>query len=423
MKANTPTASGSAEVSRRPPPDETLLSIVLPVYNEAAVLPILSARIARALANCSGQYEVVFVDDGSTDAGGWILDLLCDSNPRIRVVHLSRNFGHQAAVQAGLAHARGDAIVLMDSDMQDSPEAIPRMVERWWAGFDVVYAVRTRRKESLLKRLLFAAFHRGLAHVASIPIPAEAGVFGLIDRRVADEILAMAEADRYFPGLRCWVGFRQTGIEVERNARYDVRPRVSWAGLFRLAKTAVFSFSALPLRAFYVIGASAAVLFLLLSAFALVCKLGTGMAIPGWTSQLLVASFFGALNALGICMLGEYVVRIYDQVRGRPLYVVRGVYCAPDEAGPPPSSAGAPQRAGDQAAPAVVPSAPTDWPGSADRRSRRCCPLGSEAVGKPGALAPLASPAERLSGPGPSVPSAPSTDQLWDEVQAGAGAL
>lgn len=307
---------------RRPPPEQTLLSVVLPVYNEAAVLPILSARVAAALDRCGGEYEVVFVDDGSTDASGSILDQLAAASRRVRVVHLSRNFGHQAAVQAGMAHARGDALVLMDADMQDAPEAIPAMVERWRAGYDVVYAVRRKRKEGRSKRLLFAAFHRALSRIASVRIPAEAGIFGLIDRRVARQIAAMAESDRYFPGMRSWVGFRQVGVEVERNARYDRHPRVSLAGLVRLAKTAIFSFSNMPLAVFYAIGAAATLLFAGLTTFALYCKLFTDMAVPGWTSHVLVASFFGALNALGICVLGEYVVRIYDQVRGRPPYVV-----------------------------------------------------------------------------------------------------
>ena len=161
-----------------------------------------------------------------------------------------------------------------------------------------------------------------MSAVASVPIPADAGIFGLIDRRVARQILALGECDRYFPGLRSWVGLRQTGVVVERNARYDGRPRVSLGGLVRLAKTAMFSFSSFPLTIFHVIGVSATVVFLALGSFSVFCKLFTDWAIPGWTSYMLTGSFFGALNALGISILGEYVIRIYDQVRGRPQYVV-----------------------------------------------------------------------------------------------------
>jgi polyisoprenyl-phosphate glycosyltransferase len=306
----------------RPPWERTLISIVLPVYNEAKVLPILAVRIAEALASCPAEYEIILVNDGSHDESPQVLDQLAAASDRVRVVHLSRNFGHQAAVQAGLAHARGHAIVLMDSDLQDTPQAIPQFLAEWQAGYDVVYAVRTQRKENVVKRLMFSAFHWLMSSVASVPIPADAGIFGLIDRRVAQQILAMGESDRYFPGLRSWVGLRQTGIVVERAARYDGTPRVSLCGLFRLAKTAMFSFSSFPLTIFHVIGALAATVFIVLGGYSLFCKTFTDQAIPGWTSHILTGSFFGALNALGISILGEYVIRIYDQVRGRPQYVV-----------------------------------------------------------------------------------------------------
>jgi dolichol-phosphate mannosyltransferase len=304
-------------------PQDTLLSVVLPVYNEAKVLRELCGRVTEAARACGGDYEVLFVDDGSRDESPAILDALAAADAHVRVIHLSRNFGHQPAVQAGLAHARGDAVVLMDSDLQDDPRAIVQFVAQWRSGYDVVYAVRARRKENLLKRLLFAAFHQLMSRVASVPIPADAGIFGLVDRRVAGEIMALGENDRYFPGLRSWVGFRQQGVVVERNARYDRQPRVSLRGLFRLAKTAMFSFSTLPLSLFQVIGAVAASLFVALAGFSLGCKLFTNLAIPGWTSYVLIGSFFGALNALGISILGEYAIRIYDQVRGRPLYVIQ----------------------------------------------------------------------------------------------------
>ncbi len=307
---------------RCPSCEETLISVVMPVYNEAEVLPILAARISSVLGHCPMSYELIFVNDGSSDESARVLDQLATASDRVRVLHLSRNFGHQAAVQAGLTYARGDAIVLMDSDLQDAPEAIPRFLAAWRSGYDVVYAIRTQRKENLLKRACFAAFHRLMSAVATVPIPADAGIFGLVDRRVAQQIIAMGEHDRYFPGLRSWVGLRQTGIVVERNARYDKQPRVSLLGLFRLAKTAMFSFSSFPLTIFHLIGITAALVFLGLAAFSIFCKLFTNLAIPGWTSYILTGSFFGALNALGISILGEYVIRIYDQVRNRPVYLV-----------------------------------------------------------------------------------------------------
>ncbi len=305
---------------RRPPLQETLVSVVLPVYNEARVLPELFERIAAAAAGAD--CEFVFVNDGSTDASGSVLDQMAAADARVRVIHFSRNFGHQAAVHAGIAHTRGDAVVLMDSDMQDAPEAIAGFLEQWQAGYDVVYAIRTGRKEGPVKRFLFDSFHRLMSHVASVQVPANAGNFGLVDRRVALQIASMAERDRYYPGLRSWVGFKQTGIEVERNARYDDTPRVSLSGLIRLATTAMFSFSSFPLRIFHVVAAAATALFVGLSCYGVLCRLLTNQALPGWTSAALVGSFIAALNALGICVLGEYLIRIYDQVRARPPYLI-----------------------------------------------------------------------------------------------------
>jgi len=317
----------------RPAAKDTLISVVLPVYNEGRVLPQLLDRLVAALVAFDGDYEIIFVDDGSCDDGPQVLDYLAARNSRIKVIHLSRNFGHQPAIQAGLVHCRGDAVVLMDSDMQDSPEAIAQFVRQWRLGFDVVYAIRRRRKEGPLKRLMFAAFHRLMSRVAAVEIPADAGNFGLVDRRVAAQIASLCERDRYFPGLRSWVGFRQKGIEIERNARYDDNPRVSLRGLIRLAKTAIFSFSVFPLLIFHVIGAMATAIFAYLSCFVLYCKLFTNSAIPGWASYVMIGSFFGALNALGICILGEYVIRIYDQVRSRPMYIIdRSVNLSSDAA-------------------------------------------------------------------------------------------
>ncbi len=321
-QSNEAPTDGSVWRPQRPARGKTFVSVVLPVFNEVGVLEALLARVRQSLAACHVQSEIIFVNDGSTDGSTGVLDQMAARCPEVRVVHLSRNFGHQAAVQAGLQHARGDAVVLMDSDLQDAPEAIGTLLDAWWSGYDVVYALRAKRKEAFWKRALFGGFHRLLGAVATTKIPVDAGNFSLIDARVVREIVALGERDRYLPGLRSWVGFRQTGVVVERLARYDNCPRVSLRGLLRLAKTAIFSFSTLPLTIFYLIGIAALAIFLGLSAYSLYCRMFTTLAIPGWTSHILSASFFGALNALGISMLGEYVLRIYDQVRARPLYLV-----------------------------------------------------------------------------------------------------
>jgi len=303
-------------------PDDALVSVVLPCYNEAQVLRRLTDMVMRALVAHDERYEIVFVNDGSTDDSVEILDELAQANPAIRVVHLSRNFGHQAAVQAGLVHARGDAVVLMDSDLQDDPAAIVDFLEQWRVGYDVVYAVRFNRKESPPKRFLFYAFYRVLNAISEMPIPQDAGNFGLVDRTVVDHILQLTDRDRFYPGLRRWVGFRQIGVPVERHARHDDKPRVSMRQLFRLAKSAIFSFSRVPLAMFYSVAALSLLVCAGLCGFTMYHKLSTGLAIPGWTSITMVASFFGALNSFGIAILGEYVIRIYDQVRARPMYIV-----------------------------------------------------------------------------------------------------
>lgn len=302
--------------------EQSLISVVLPQYNEGAILVRLVELVEAALQQCTDNYEIIFVNDGSTDGSEQLLDDIADKNAHVKVLHFSRNFGHQAAVQAGLEYASGDAVIVMDSDLQDDPKALVEFVQKWREGYDVIYAERTKRKEGPAKRLLFYAFYRFLNAISDTPIPNDAGNFGLMDRRAVESILAMKDADRYFPGLRRWVGFKQTGVIVERLERHDDCPRVSLKGLFRLAKSAIFSFSRFPLTMFYGIAGVSAAVFFAFFGFTLYHKYVTGFAVEGWTSMIMVASFFGSLNALGIGILGEYVVRIYDQVRRRPGYIV-----------------------------------------------------------------------------------------------------
>ena len=297
------------------------ISVVLPVYNELAALDNLIDGITHALALTRHSYEIIFVNDGSSDGSDSRIDEYTRMTSQVRTIHFSRNFGHQAALHAGMAASSGDAIIVMDSDLQDDPTAIPRLVTEWEAGYDIVYAVRKKRKEHFLKRVLFFSFYRILSRIAAIPIPADAGNFGLIDRRAASYIARLPEVSRFYPGLRSWVGFRQTGIEVERGQRHDQSPRVSPYGLVRLARTAVFSFSSVPLTLFYAVAFLSCVVWFSLTVFTLYQKLN-GNASPGWASGLITASFFGMLNALGIAVLGEYVIRIFDQVRNRPPFII-----------------------------------------------------------------------------------------------------
>jgi glycosyltransferase involved in cell wall biosynthesis len=313
------------EAASAPRPSHPLISVVLPVYNEAAILETLQARIDHGLAHANCRWEVTYVNDGSTDGSGEILTRLAKENPNVRCVHLSRNFGHQSAIQAGLAHAVGDATILMDSDLQDDPARLADFIDAWREGADVVYAIREKRKEAWWKNLLFLGFYRLLNRIAEIAIPQDAGAFGLMDRQVVAELQRLQEVERFFPGLRSWVGFRQRGIVVERCARHDDQPRVSLRQLFHLAQSAIFGFSRFPLFIFYAISLISLAVSAACFSYAIISKCFTGLAIPGWASTMTLAAFFGGLNALGIAVLGEYVIRIHQQVLGRPPYIVARV--------------------------------------------------------------------------------------------------
>jgi glycosyltransferase involved in cell wall biosynthesis len=298
-----------------------LLSVVLPVFNEVAILERLHAAIKNALLNSKIYYEIIFVNDGSSDGSGEILDRIACTNSEVRVVHFSRNFGHQAAIHAGLSHSNGDAIVVMDSDLQDNPEAIPAFLEKWLQGYDVIYAVRVARKESAWKRFLFSGFYRVLAAVSECPMPNDSGNFGLIDWKVKETIVSMNEHNRFYSGLRAWSGFNQIGINVERGSRYDEVPRVSLFGLVRLARTAIFSFSALPVLIFYVFAGIFLLAFLSLAIYSAHLFINHG-AVSSWTANAIALSLFAFINCLGIAILGDYITRIYAEVRQRPPYVI-----------------------------------------------------------------------------------------------------
>ena len=301
---------------------EIVVSVVLPVYNEIDILQELYKSIDRIFKDMNCPYEIIFVDDGSSDGSSEMIDTIAASNSHVKVLHFSRNFGHQSAVHAGLIHARGDVIVVMDSDLQDDPASIPLFIKKWQEGYDVVYAIRTERKESALMKFFFAVFYRVLKRIASLSLPNDAGNFGLIDQRVAREVVSLHEQNRFYPGLRNWVGFSQIGIDVPRNARYDKSPRVSFCDLLKLAKNAIFSFSTFPLSIFHAIAFGAAMAFAGLCCFTLYHKIFTELAIPGWTSIIMTGCFFGFLNALGIGILGEYILRIYEQVKNRPMFII-----------------------------------------------------------------------------------------------------
>lgn len=302
------------------------LSVVIPVYNEVDSIPELWARLKSVLANVGLDHEVLFVDDGSRDGS---LEQLCEiakAHPAVSVLELSRNFGHQQALSAGIDHATGDAVVLMDADLQDEPELIPAFVDRWRAGFDVVYAVRSGRQGSLIVRALSSAFYRLQGSLADIAIPADAGIFGLLDRQAVEALRGMPESCRYLPGLRSYLGYRQTGVDVVRADRRHGASRVGWRGLVRLAHRGVFGFSTAPLRLVTLLGLSVSAASFAFGAVTLFRRVVFGATDFGWDFGLSTVLFmFGAL-VLALGIIGEYIGLIYQEVRRRPQYFVAGLH-------------------------------------------------------------------------------------------------
>ena len=300
-----------------------LLSVVTPVFNEVAIVDELVLRIAEACAQVGCPFEIVVVNDGSTD--GTLGKLVAASRARaeLRVLDLSRNFGHMPALDAGVRAARGDVIVVLDGDLQDPPELIPAMVSKWREGLDVVYGLRTARRESLPRRIANVAFYRLLSFLADNAIPEQVGTFGLMDRWVADALAAMPERHRFFAGLRAWVGGATGSVEYERPDRRDERSRVGLKGLVHLARTALISFSKVPLRAAAAVSALAGFVLFAVGAAAIVVRLVTDLAIPGWATSTTMIGMMGFVQSLALAMIAEYVAVIFDEIKGRPLGLVR----------------------------------------------------------------------------------------------------
>jgi dolichol-phosphate mannosyltransferase len=307
------------------------ITVAAPVFNEESVLPEFYRRTSAVLGEVpGGPHEIVLVDDGSSDGSLEILEVMAQIDPRVRVISLSRNFGHQAALTAALDHATGDVVVVMDADLQDVPEAIPEMLRTFHQGFDVVYAVRRSRKESRVKRFCYAAFYRVIDVLADRHLPRDAGDFALLSARVVRELRRTGEQHRYLRGLRSWVGFRQTGIDVGRAAREAGETKYSMRKLVGLALDGIFSFSVMPLRAATWIGAATMGTSALFAAYSLIAKLLGDRSPPGFTALILAVTFLAGVQLLFLGVIGEYVGRIYQQVKQRPHYVVDRILANPD---------------------------------------------------------------------------------------------
>ena len=298
------------------------LSIGIPIYNEESVLPELYRRLSEVLDQIEGDHEIVFVDDGSSDGSREILGALTQTDPRVKTILFSRNFGHQAALSAALDHVTGDAIVLMDGDLQDTPETVFRFLEKYEQGYDVVYAVREKRKESLLLRVCYSSFYRVIRKLADLDLPEGSGDFALLSRRVVDRVKTLPERHRYLRGLRHWVGFKQTGITVERDARHSGISKYSFTKLFGLAFDGIFSFSVKPLRAAVGTGVVTIAATFMYVAYSIFAHLFLSRSPDGFTALISVVTLLAGVQLVFLGLIGEYVGRIFQQVKLRPMYVV-----------------------------------------------------------------------------------------------------
>jgi glycosyltransferase involved in cell wall biosynthesis len=309
----SPTRSGSTP----------LLSVVVPVYNESAVIKTFYDRTSRALASVPDiDYELVFVDDGSHDDSHAQLAAFAAADPHVGVIRFSRNFGHQAAITAGIDMARGDCVAIIDADLQDPPEVIGGMVAQWREGFDVVYGVRADRDgEGRMKLLTASMFYRALNAITGIKIPVDVGDFRLLSRRAASHLSSLREHDRFVRGLVSWIGFRQTGISYHREKRFAGETKYPYRKMIKFALDGITSFSSMPLKLATWMGYAASLLAFLYLASVFVQKL-LGYTVEGWATIMVALLFLGGTQLICLGIIGEYVGRIYSESKGRPLYIV-----------------------------------------------------------------------------------------------------
>ena len=298
-------------------------SLVIPIYNEEAVLPVLLRRLDALLDQLDGPAEAIFVDDGSRDSGPIVLEAKARADKRYRFIKLSRNFGHQIAITTGMDRASGDAVIVMDADLQDPPEVVLEMAAKWKEGFSVVYAERLSRDgESRFKRLTADLFYRFIGKLSDVEIPRNVGDFRLVDRKVVDCFRAMPERDRFVRGMFAWLGFSQTVVKFHRPPRAAGETKYSLTKMIRLALNGVISFSDAPLRLALWVGMAVSILAMGYGCWVLAMWAISATLAPGWTSTIIVTAFLCGANMMMTGIMGLYVGRIHNEVKARPLYVV-----------------------------------------------------------------------------------------------------
>jgi glycosyltransferase involved in cell wall biosynthesis len=302
-----------------------VISVIAPIYNENDNLPELYRRVSETLDSTGEPWELVLIDDGSIDQSQALIEQLARLDERIQPVIFARNFGHQIAVTAGLDYARGRAVIIIDSDLQDPPEVMLDLIEKWHEGYEVVYAIRAEREgESWFKVFTASLFYRMIVRITDVNIPLDAGDFRLLDRKVVNVLNQMRERHRFLRGMSAWVGFRQVGVPYRRAARYAGETKYPFRKMFRLALNAVTGFSYFPLQVATYIGFFAAGVSILSIPIVIALRLwGSQAPLVGQATTLIAVLFLGGVQLISLGILGEYVGRLYDEAKGRPLYIVR----------------------------------------------------------------------------------------------------
>jgi dolichol-phosphate mannosyltransferase len=297
-------------------------SIIVPVYNEEKNLPELYNQLTVALEILSKPWEIVFVNDGSIDASEQIIKKLVRQDKFVKAIFLSRNFGQQAAITAGLANSSGEIVAIMDADLQDPPEVMLKLFSQLDKGYEVAYGASVNRNDPLIRKFFFNLYYQLMQKFSSYPIPPNAGIFAAMRRNVATSILTMQEQNRFLPAMRAWVGFKQVGVPYEKPNRFAGKENQSFLKLFKMGFDALLSFSNFPLRWATILGIIVSFIAVILIINVLYQKFVTGAAILGWASTLISILFMGAVQLLTIGLIGEYLGRIYDEVKNRPYYII-----------------------------------------------------------------------------------------------------
>ncbi len=307
--------------------DSVEISVIVPLYNESAGIEHLFARLTSVLEELQTSYEIICINDGSQDDTLSKLIEFWQRNPSIKIVNLSRNFGKEIALTAGIDYASGAAVIPIDADLQDPPELIVKLIAKWREGYDVVYGTRrSRQGETWLKRISATAFYQTIGRMSHVPIPANTGDFRLLDRQVVEAIKKLPERTRFMKGLFAWVGYRQTSVLFDREPRHSGRTTWNYWKLWNFALDGIISFSFLPLKVWSYVGVTVSFISLLYALMLVVRTLIFGVDVPGYASLMVAILFLGGIQLITLGVLGEYLGRVYEEVKGRPLYLVREEY-------------------------------------------------------------------------------------------------